>query len=29
MAQVETIVEQDRIGNDIWWGAPSWNRCRL
>jgi hypothetical protein len=29
MAQAETIVEPDRVGNDIWWGAPSWNRWRL
>ncbi len=29
MAQVETIVEPDRVGNVIGWGAPSGNRWRL
>ncbi len=28
-AQVKSVVETDGIGNDIRWGTPSRNRCRL
>ncbi len=29
VAQGKSVVEPDRIGNDIGWGAPSQNRCGL
>tara|TARA_B110000238_G_scaffold152177_1_gene164315 strand:+ start:199 stop:465 length:267 start_codon:yes stop_codon:yes gene_type:complete len=29
MTEVEAIITPDGVGNDIWWGAPSWNRWRL
>jgi hypothetical protein len=29
VAEVESIVQPDCVGNDIGWGAPSWNRWRL
>ena len=29
VAEVEPVVEPDSVGNDIGWGAPSRNRCRL
>jgi len=29
MAEIESVVEPDGVGNDIGWGAPSRNRWRL
>ncbi len=29
MAEIETVVEPDGVGNDIGWGAPGRNRWRL
>ena len=29
VAQIEAVVKPDRVRNDIGWGAPSRNRCRL
>jgi hypothetical protein len=26
MTEVESIVKPDSVGNDVRWGAPSWNR---
>jgi hypothetical protein len=29
MTKVEAIIKPDGVGNDVKWGAPSWNRWRL
>jgi hypothetical protein len=29
VTEVEAIIKPDGVGNDVRWGAPSWNRWRL